>query len=138
MYEIFGNKIDLGLEINWFDFKSNIEDETVQTLSYFIVANSNPRIGWKWIPNNLETGIKLGGGLISPGYGFTLGSSAVYNLLPTPLTIGIYNQFNLVSGIISDGEITYWTTLGLIFGVNIQDKLASVFDIDLPSIFDIF
>ena len=83
MYEIFGNKIDLGLEINWFDFKSNIEDGTIQTLSYFIVANSNPRIGWKWIPNNLETGIKLGGGLISPGYGFTLGTSAVYNLLPT-------------------------------------------------------
>ena len=138
MYEIFGNKIDLGLEINWFDFKSNIEDGTIQTLSYFIVANSNPRIGWKWIPNNLETGIKLGGGLISPGYGFTLGTSAVYNLLPTPLTIGIYNQFNLVSGIISEGEITYWATLGLIFGVNIQDKLASVFDIDLPSIFDIF
>ncbi|MFL2983329.1 MAG: cell envelope integrity protein TolA [Candidatus Neomarinimicrobiota bacterium] len=138
MFEIFGKKVDLGLEVNWFDFKSNIEDKTVQTLSYFLIANINPRIGWKWIPNTLDTSLKFGGGLISPGFGFTLGSSAIFNLLPTPLTIGVFNQFNLVSGVISEGEIMHWTTLGLIFGVNIQDKLSSIFDIDLPSIFDIF
>ena len=130
--------IDLGLEINWFDFKSDSIGQNFQTLSYFLIAQVDPRIAWAWVPSTMETGIKIGGGFVSPGYGFTLGGSAIFNLLPTPLIIGATTQFNYVSGIINEDTKTNWVTLGLVFGVKIQDKLPSIFDIDLPNILDIF
>ena len=130
--------IDLGLEINWFDFKSDSIGQNFQTLSYFLIAQVDPRIAWAWVPSTMETGIKIGGGFVSPGYGFTLGGSATFNLLPTPLIIGATTQFNYVSGIINEDTKTNWLTVGLVFGVKVQDKLPSIFDIDLPNILDIF
>ena len=50
----------------------------------------------------------------------------------------MFTQFNWVSGAIEKETRTYWTTIGLVFGVNLQDKLPGIFDIDLPNIFDIF
>ena len=138
MFRFDGKPIDLGLEINWFDFKSDSIGQNFQTLSYFLVAQVDPRIAWAWVPSTMETGIKIGGGLVSPGYGFTLGGSTIFNLLPTPLTIGVTTQFNYVSGIINQDTKTNWVTVGLVFGVKIQDKLPSIFDIDLPNILDIF
>ena len=138
MFEFDGKDIDLGLEVNWFDFESDSVQENFQTLSYFLIAQIDPRIAWSWVPSTLETGIKIGGGLVSPGYGFTLGGSAVFNLLPTPLTIGLTSQFNWVSGVIEKETRTHWITIGLVFGVNLQDKLPGIFDIELPNIFDIF
>ena len=78
----------------------------------------------------LRQGLKLEEGRFLPGYGFTLGSSAIFHLLPTPITIGMFTQFNWVSGVIGKGTSTYWTTIGLVFGVNLQDKLPGIFDID--------
>ena len=76
--------------------------------------------------------------MVSPGFGFTLGGSAILNLLPTPITIGMTTNLNWVSGIIDEDTKTYWTTIGLVFGIKIQDKLPAIFDIDLPNILDIF
>ena len=95
-------------------------------------------MAWSWIPSTLETAIKIGGGVVSPGYGATIGGSAVFNLLPTPIIIGATTQFNWVSGSITEDTQTYWTTLGLMFGINLQDKIPEIFDIDIPNIFDIF
>ena len=138
MFTFNGKEIDIGLEVNWYDFASDSIGKNFQTLSYFLIGQINPRLGWRWIPSTLETGLKIGGGLVSPGYGFTLGSSAIFHLLPTPITIGMFTQFNWVSGAIEKETRTYWTTIGLVFGVNLQDKLPGIFDIDLPNIFDIF
>ena len=138
MFRFDGKPIDLGLEVNWFDFKSDSSGQNFQTLSYFLVAQIDPRIAWAWVPSTLETGIKVGGGLVSPGYGLTLGGTATFNLLPTPLIVGMTAQFNHVSGIINEDTKTHWMTIGLVFGVKIQDKLSSMFDIDLPNILDIF
>ena len=138
MFRFDDKPIDLGLEINWFDFKSDSIGQNFQTLSYFLIAQVDPRIAWAWVPSTMETGIKIGGGFVSPGYGFTLGGSAIFNLLPTPLIIGATTQFNYVSGIINEDTKTNWLTVGLVFGVKVQDKLPSIFDIDLPNILDIF
>ena len=138
MFRFDDKPIDLGLEINWFDFKSDSIGQNFQTLSYFLIAQVDPRIAWAWVPSTMETGIKIGGGFISPGYGFTLGGSAIFNLLPTPLIIGATTQFNYVSGIINEDTKTNWVTVGLVFGVKVQDKLPSIFDIDLPNILGIF
>ena len=135
MFKFDGKDIDIGLEINWFDFESDSTELNLQTISYFLIAQIDPRFAWEWIPSALETEIKVGGGLVSPGYGFTLGYSTVFNLLPTPLTIGLTSQFNWVSNSIGEDTQTYWTTVGLVFGVNIQDKLPEIFDIDFPDIF---
>ena len=96
MFEFNGWDIDIGLEVNWYDFFSNIQEENFQTLSYFGISQFDIRPGWKWIPTALETTFKLGGGLVSPGYGFTIGNSITYNLLPTPLTVAMFSQFNWV------------------------------------------
>ena len=138
MFQFDGKNIDVGIEVNYFDFTSSIDNQDLQTLSYFIVAQIDPRIAWSWVPSTFETSIKVGGGLVSPGYGFTIGSSGIFNLLPTPIIVGINAQFNWVSGAITKETNTYWSTIGLIVGVNLQDKLSEIFDIDFPSIFDIF
>ena len=138
MFEFNGWDIDLGLEVNWYDFSSDSPEQNFQTLSYFGVTQIDIRPGWKWIPTSLETTLKVGGGLVSPGYGYTFGSSATYNLLPTPITIALFSQFNWVSEGIDQGTPTNWTTIGLQFGVNLQDKIPEIFDIELPDIFDIF
>ena len=138
MFRFDSKPVDIGLEINWFDFQSDSNGQNFQTLSYFLIAQIDPRIAWSWVPSTLETGIKVGGGLVSPGYGFTLGGTATFNLLPTPLIVGMSAQFNHVSGIINEDTKTHWMTIGLVFGVRIQDKLSSLFDIDLPNILDIF
>jgi len=138
MFEFSDRDIDLGLEVNWYDFSSDTITQNFQTLSYFAVSQIDIRPGWKWIPTALETSLKIGGGLVSPGYGFTLGSSATYNLLPTPITIALFSQFNWVSEGIDQDTPTNWTTIGLQFGVNLEDKIPEIFDIELPDIFDIF
>ena len=135
LFSIGETPIDIGLEINRFNFDYDIDEQKFQTISYYLTAQINPRLGWFWIPPTLETGIKVGGGLISPGYGFTIANSNVFNLLPTPLIIGFNTQFHYVSGVINEDSKTYWTTIGLIFGVNLQDKLPSIFDINFPEIF---
>ena len=138
MFEFNGWDFDLGLEVNWYDFFSENSEQNFQTLSYFAISQIDIRPGWKWIPTALETTLKVGGGLVSPGYGFTIGSSATYNLLPTPLTVAIFSQFNWVSEGIDQDTPTNWTTIGLQFGVNLEDKIPEIFDIEIPDIFDIF
>lgn len=138
MFEFNGWDFDLGLEVNWYDFSSENSEQNFQTLSYFGITQIDIRPGWKWIPTALETTLKVGGGLVSPGYGFTIGSSATYNLLPTPLTVAMFSQFNWVSEGINQDTPTNWTTVGLQFGVNLEDKIPEIFDIELPDIFDIF
>ncbi len=138
MFQFDGKNVDIGIEINYYDFSSSIEEQNLQTLSYFLVAQLDPRIAWSWVPSTFETSFNIGGGLVSPGYGFTIGSSAVFNLLPTPIIVGLNTQLHWVSGVIDEGENTYWITAGLIFGVNLQDKLSGIFDINFPNIFDIF
>ncbi len=138
LFKLDGKNIDVGLDINWFDFYSELEGQNFQTIGYFLTAQIDPRIAWSWVPSNLETGIKLGLGLVSPGYGLSLGGSTVFNLLPTPIIIGLTMQHNRVWGIIDETTNTHWTSIGLMFGVNLQDKIFEIFDIDLPDIFDIF
>ena len=127
--------LNLGLEMNWYDFKSDTTEENFQTLSYFLVAQLDPKFSWYWLPKNMEMGFKMGAGLISPGYGFTAGYSAVFNLSPTPLAIGLVTQFNWVANITSDIPSSYWSSVGLVFGLNFEDKLPSLFDINFPDIF---
>ena len=138
MFEILGRKTDVGLEVNWFDFYSDSSGQNFQTLSYYLITQIDIQTGWSWLPSGLETSVKFGGGLVSPGYGFIIGSSAIYNLLPTPIIIGAFSQFNWVTQVIDENTRTYWTTVGLSFGVNVQDKIPEILDIDLPNIFDLF
>lgn len=135
LFNIGESPIDIGLEINKFDFDYAIEQEKIETISYYLTAQINPRLGWTFIPPTLETGIKVGGGLVSPGYGITIANTMAFYLLPTPLMIGLNTQFHYVSGVINKDTKTYWTTIGLVFGVNLQDKIPAIFDIDFPEIF---
>ncbi len=140
LFTIRDMDVNLGLEINWYDFESDTTtttttEENFQTLSYYLIAQLDPKFSWNWLPKNIEMGFKMGAGLISPGYGFTAGYSAVFNLSPTPLAIGIVTQFNWVANITNDIPSSYWSSVGLVFGLNFDDKLSSIFDINFPDIF---
>jgi len=137
LFTIRDMDVNLGLEINWYDFESDTTttEENFQTLSYYLIAQLDPKFSWYWLPKNIEMGFKMGAGPISPGYGFTAGYSAVLNLSPTPLAIGIVTQFNWVANITSDIPSSYWSSVGLVFGLNFEDKLPSLFDINFPDIF---
>ena len=135
LFKIRQMDINLGLEMNWYDFKSDTTGENFQTLSYYLVAQLDPKFSWYWLPKNMEMGFKMGAGLISPGYGFTAGYSAVFNLSPTPLAVGMVTQFNWVANITSNIPSSYWSSVGLVFGLNFEDKLPSLFDINFPDIF---
>ena len=137
LFTIRDMDVNLGLEINWYDFESDTTttEENFQTLSYYLIAQLDPKFSWYWLPKNIEMGFKMGAGPISPGYGFTAGYSAVLNLSPTPLAIGIVTQFNWVANITSDIPSSYWSSVGLVFGLNFEDKLPTLFDINFPDIF---
>ncbi len=129
MVKVFGRNTDLGLEVHWYDFDSDSSELNFQSISYFLISEIDMSVNWFWIPTNLETSIKMGGGLVSPGYGATIGSSMVYNFFPTPLTVGIFSQFHWVSSSLDKDIQTYWSTFGLNFGFNFKgDRLV-------PSIF---
>jgi len=127
LFTIRDMDVNLGLEINWYDFESDTTEENFQTVSYYLIAQLDPKFSWYWLPKNMEMGFKMGAGLISPGYGFTAGYSAVFNLSPTPLAIGIVAQFNWVANITSNIPSSYWSSVGLVFGLNFEDKLPSLF-----------
>ena len=135
LLRISNKNINLSLDVNWYDFKSDSLEQNFQTLSYFLVAQIDPRLAWFWIPNSMETGFRIGGGIVSPGYGFVAGYSIVYNVLPTPMTLGFTSQFNWVSTTLDREVQTYWTYFGMMVGFSFQDKLPSIFDIEFPSIF---
>ena len=135
LFRISNKNINLSLDVNWYDFKSDSIEQNFQTLSYLLIAQIDPRLAWFWIPNSMETGFRIGGGIVSPGYGFVAGYSIVYNLLPTPMTLGFTSQFNWVSTTLDQDVQTYWTYFGMMIGFSFQDKLPSIFDIEIPSIF---
>ena len=135
LFRISNKNINLSLDVNWYDFKSDSTEENFQTLSYFLVAQIDPRFAWYWIPNALESGFRIGGGIVSPGYGFTTGYTIVYNLLPTPMTVGFTSQINWVSTTLGQDVQTYWIYFGMMVGFSFEDKLPSIFDLEIPSIF---
>ena len=65
MFRISNKNINLSIDINWYDFKSDSLQENFQTLSYFITAQIDPRLAWFWIPKAMESGVRIGG-LVSP------------------------------------------------------------------------
>ena len=51
------------------------------------------------------------------------------------MNIGITSQVNWVSTTLSKEVQTYWTYFGLMVSFSFEDKLPSIFDIEIPSIF---
>ena len=135
LFRISNLNINLSLDVNWYDFKTDSSEKNFQTLSYFLIAQIDPRLAWFWIPNAMESGFRIGGGIVSPGYGFIAGYTIVYNLIPTPMTFGFTTQFNWVSTTLDRDVQTYWTYFGLMVGFSFEDKLPSIFDLEIPSIF---
>ena len=126
-FRVGNMKMNIGLEMNWIDFPSDEPENHVQTISYFLVGQLDPKIPWNFIPANLEIGLKFGGGLISPGYGIVGGLSTQFNLAPTPLFIGLTANGVIASGMADNIALTYWGMLGLVFGLNFEDRLTSLF-----------
>jgi len=127
LFTIMGMNVNVGLDVNWIDFKHESDSLNFQTLGYFFVTRIEPKLKKLPIPKNFELGYKLGGGLISPGAGVIIGVDGVFNLVPTPLAIGVTFQTILGLNVIEGESLAKWSSFGLTFGLNFDDKVTSLF-----------
>jgi Membrane-fusion protein len=57
MFTFNGKEIDIGLEVNWYDFASDSIGKNFQPFSSFFFGLIIPRLGWRWIPSPLAPGL---------------------------------------------------------------------------------
>ena len=118
---IKGKKYSLGMEV--VSYKLPISDSTgfVSGIGAFAAAQYNLNYNFNWIPQNVEAALRLGGGMLSSGYGISLSGSFGYHLLPSRFYLGVYAQSIIAIDEINEGNMTWWGSLGLSFGANVGD-----------------
>ena len=118
---IKGEKYSLGMEV--ISYNIPIQDSTgfISGIGAFAATQYNLNKKFEWIPQNVEAALRLGGGMLSSGYGLSLSSSFGYHFLPSRYYLGVYAQSIIAFDEIKEGSITGWGSLGLSFGANVGD-----------------
>ena len=118
---IKGEKYSLGMEV--ISYNIPILDSTgfISGIGAFAATQYNLNKKFEWIPQNVEAALRLGGGMLSSGYGLSLSSSFGYHFLPSRYYLGVYAQSIIAFDEIKEGSITGWGSLGLSFGANVGD-----------------
>ena len=118
---IKGNQYSLGMEV--VSYNLPIADSTgyINGVGAFAAGQYNLNYNSDWIPQNVEVALRLGGGMLSSGYGLSLSGSFGYHFLPSRYYFGIYAQSIIAFNEIKDDNITAWGSLGISFGANVGD-----------------
>ena len=118
---IKGEKYSLGMEV--ISYNIPIQDSTgfISGIGAFAATQYNLNKKFEWIPQNVEAALRLGGGMLSSGYGLSLSSSFGYHFLPSRYYLGVYAQSIIAFDEIKEGSITGWGSLGISFGANVGD-----------------
>ena len=100
-----------------------IQDSTVSIngIGAFAAAQYDLNKNLKWIPQNVEAALRLGGGMLSSGYGLSLSSSFGYHFIPSRIYLGMYMQSIIAFDEILSGKTTGWASLGISLGANVGD-----------------
>ena len=87
----------------------------------FAAVQYNLNHTFKWIPDNIEAGLRLGGGMLQFGNGVSFSASFGYHFLPTRYYMGIYTNSILAFDEVENGRLTGWAGLGLSLGANLGE-----------------
>ena len=118
---IKGKKYSLGMEVVSYDIPIQDSTTTINGIGAFAAAQYDLNKNLKWIPQNVEAALRLGGGMLSSGYGLSLSSSFGYHFIPSRIYLGMYMQSIVAFNEVSSGKITGWGSLGISLGANVGD-----------------
>ena len=118
---IKGKKYSLGMEV--VSYEIPIKDSTgfISGIGAFAAAQYDLNKNFKWIPQNMEAALRIGGGMLSNGYGLSLSSSFGYHFIPSRIYLGIYAQSIIAFDEIIPGKNTAWSSFGISLGTNVGD-----------------
>ena len=118
---IKGEKYSLGMEVVSYDIPIQDSTASINGIGAFAAAQYDLNKNLKWIPQNVEAAFRVGGGMLSSGYGLSLSSSFGYHFIPSRFYFGIYMQSIIAFDEVSPGVTTGWSSLGVSLGANVGD-----------------
>ena len=118
---IKGKKYSLGMEVVAYDIPIQDSTESISGIGAFAAAQYNLNKNFKWIPQNVEAALRIGGGMLSNGYALSLSSSFGYHFIPSRIYLGVYAQSIIAFDEIMPGKTTAWSSFGISLGANVGD-----------------
>ena len=118
---IKGKKYSLGMEVVSYDIPIQDSTASINGIGAFAAAQYDLNKNLKWIPQNVEAALRIGGGMLSSGYGLSLSSSFGYHFIPSRIYLGMYMQSIIAFDEVSSGKTTGWASLGISLGANVGD-----------------
>ena len=116
-----GNEYSLGLELISYKIPISLSDEYIDGIGLFAAVQYNLNHTFKWIPDNIEAALRLGGGMLQFGNGLSFSTSFGYHFLPTRYYMGIYANSILAFDEVENGKTTGWAGLGFSLGANLGE-----------------
>ena len=118
---IKGQKYSLGLEVVSYDILIQDSTESINGIGAFAAAQYDLNKNFDWIPQNVEAALRVGGGMLSSGFGMSISSSFGYHFIPSRIYLGLYSQTIIAFDELGSGKATGWGSLGISLGANVGD-----------------
>ena len=118
---IRGQKYSLGMEVVSYNIPIQYSKESIKGIGAFAAAQYDLNKNFKWIPQNVEAALRIGGGMLSSGFGMSFSSSFGYHFIPSRIYLGLYSQAIIAFDELGTGKATGWGSLGVSLGANVGD-----------------
>ena len=118
---IRGQKYSLGMEVVSYDIPIQDSTESIKGVGAFAAAQYDLNKNFKWIPQNVEAALRIGGGMLSSGFGMSFSSSFGYHFIPSRIYLGFYSQAIIAFDELGTGKATGWGSVGVSLGANVGD-----------------
>ena len=118
---IRGQKYSLGMEVVSYDILIQDSTESIKGVGAFAAAQYDLNKNFKWIPQNVEAALRIGGGMLSSGFGMSFSSSFGYHFIPSRIYLGFYSQAIIAFDELGTGKATGWGSVGVSLGANVGD-----------------
>ena len=118
---VSGKKYSLGMEIVSYDIPIQDSTESINGVGAFAAAQYDLNKIFEWIPQNVEAALRLGGGMLSSGFGLSFSSSFGYHFIPSRIYLGLYSQAIFAFDELGTGDVANWGSVGISLGANVGD-----------------
>jgi len=118
---IRGQKYSLGMEVVSYDIPIQDSTESIKGVGAFAAAQYDLNKNFEWIPQNVEAALRIGGGMLSSGFGMSFSSSFGYHFIPSRIYLGLYSQAIIAFDELGTGKATGWGSVGVSLGTNVGD-----------------
>ena len=116
-----GKKYILGMEVVSYDIPIQDSTESINGIGAFAAAQYDLNKNFEWIPQNVEVALRMGGGMLSSGFGLSFSASLGYHFIPSRIYLGLYSQAIVAFDELATGDIASWGSLGISLGANVGD-----------------